>query len=67
MKRIYCKGCGIKVAEIANGSKLKKGMVCLCDKCDTKRVSSDWADKTRPKNGVPGFDNFMDNFGGIFK
>jgi hypothetical protein len=33
MKIIYCYKCGIKVGEIAVGSKLKKGLVYICPKC----------------------------------
>lgn len=46
MKTIYCSGCSTKVAMIADGSKLKKGMVCLCDVCERKRKASDLASKT---------------------
>lgn len=29
----YCKKCGSKVALIKDGSKLKKGLVLLCESC----------------------------------
>lgn len=31
--KVYCKECGCLVAEIKEGSKLKKGLVFLCKKC----------------------------------
>lgn len=33
MMKVYCKECGCLVAEIKEGSKLKKNLVFLCDKC----------------------------------
>lgn len=33
MKHFYCTNCGCLVATIKNGSKLKKGLVFLCEKC----------------------------------
>ena len=41
MKTLYCEGCSLKVAEVATGSKLKKGMTVLCEKCETKRKAAD--------------------------
>ncbi len=61
MKTIFCSGCSIKVAEIANGSKLKNGLVMLCSICETKRIASDMAKKTSPSNGL---DAFSEMFGG---
>ena len=58
MKTIYCEGCKIKVAEIAKGSKLKKGMVMICSRCETKRKASDLASKS---NTNP-FDQLMKDF-----
>lgn len=42
-KTLYCSGCNIVVAKIVAGSKLKKGMVALCEDCETKRNASDLA------------------------
>jgi len=33
MKHFYCANCGCLVATIKNGSKLKKGLVFLCETC----------------------------------
>lgn len=59
-KILYCTGCNIKVAMIAEGSKLKRGMVVLCENCDMKRKASDLSRRTETNN-------FNDLFGGIFK
>jgi len=32
--KIYCEYCGKKVAEIVNGSKIRKGTVFVCRECD---------------------------------
>ena len=60
MKTIYCSGCDIKVAEIAYGSMLKKGVVMLCSHCETKRIASDMAKKTMPLDPL---DTFAEMFG----
>lgn len=33
MNKYYCENCGALVAQIKNGSKLRKGVVFLCEKC----------------------------------
>lgn len=53
---VHCEGCRVKVAEIASGSKVKKGAVMLCPACEVKRKASDLANKSRP----------TDLFDGIF-
>lgn len=58
-KILHCAGCYVKVAVIIPGSKIKKGMVALCDKCETKRKTADLAMKTKGKNP---FDEFMGGF-----
>ncbi|MFA7287458.1 MAG: hypothetical protein WC055_01115 [Melioribacteraceae bacterium] len=60
-KKIYCV-CGLYLGEIATGSKLKIGIVCLCENCNRKRLASDMMNKTKiPKNDLG------DIFGDIFK
>lgn len=46
MKKLFCEGCGLFVAEIKKGSKLRNGVVLLCERCETKRKCSDLAGKT---------------------
>lgn len=62
-KILHCAGCHIKVAVIMPGSKIKKGMVVLCDKCETKRQAADLAMKTKGSN--PFKNTFGDMFGGF--
>ena len=45
-RKIYCKPCGKYLGEIRNAT-LHKKIVFLCDKCETKRLASDWANKTK--------------------
>lgn len=56
-RKIYCNGCRVYLGVIRD-AKLRKGMVHLCKNCETKRVASDLASKTTPRNP---FDNFMDS------
>lgn len=46
-KKIYCGNCYVFVGIIVEGSKLMKGIVHLCPKCETMRKASDLASKTR--------------------
>jgi len=39
--KIYCEYCGKKVAEIVNGSKIRKGTVFVCRECDNPEFSND--------------------------
>ena len=49
MKKLYCKKCGKLVGIIETGSKLSKGMVCICSDCDNpnhKPIKHDNIDST---------------------
>ena len=59
MKIIYCSGCHCKVAEIIEGSKIKKDSIMLCSTCEVKRKMSDLAGKGKKNQ----FDSL---FGEIF-
>lgn len=67
-KIIYCVSCGIKVAELAVGSKIKKSAVMLCQDCDVKRIASDMKSDLNKKPNASNVSNpFNDLFKGIFK
>jgi len=57
-RKIYCTACNCNLGEIRD-AKLLKGIKYLCPNCDTKRVASDLANKTRGSMGgrlsVPDF------------
>ena len=57
--KIYCKGCG-KYLGVIRDATLHKEIVYLCPNCDTKRIASDLANKTKTK------DPLKDLFKGIF-
>ena len=59
IKKIYCKSCGKYLGEIRD-AKLYKKIVFLCDDCETKRLSSDLANKTKSKNPM---DNLFKDLG----
>ena len=60
VKRIFCKGCGKYLGEIRD-AKLRKGMVYLCQNCETKRIASDMA-RIKMRVRDPNRE-FMDIFG----
>lgn len=65
MKTLYCEICYSKLAIIQEGSKLKVGMVCLCENCFSKYKISQFYDKTKPASKTPDIpDFFKDIFGG---
>ena len=53
-RQIYCAGCGKHMGEIRD-AKLRKGIVYLCGTCETKRLASDLAVKTKPRDPGEGF------------
>ncbi len=57
-RKIFCKPCGKYLGEIRDGT-LRKRITFLCDGCETKRLASDLAQKTKPNS-------FGDIFGDIF-
>jgi len=60
-KVIHCSGCNICLGEIANGSKLKNGMVFLCEICEFARKIQ------RTSGSMPKLDpKDMDLFNGLF-
>ena len=62
-KQIFCKGCGKYLGEIRD-AKLRKGMVYLCQNCETKRLASDMArNKMKAQDPV---NDFMNIFGKNF-
>ena len=53
MKQVHCSGCSIVVAQIENGSQLRKGISMLCSKCEDKRTALEMKEKfgyTKPDN-----------------
>jgi len=46
-RKIHCKPCGTHLG-IIRDAKLHKDITYLCSKCETKRLASDWANKTKP-------------------
>ena len=52
MKHIYCAGCSVLVAKLADGTKIKRKSIMLCGVCETKRIASDWAKDTKPKSFI---------------
>lgn len=61
MRVLYCAECFCKVAEIAEGSRIKKGMVVLCMDCETRRKALELKEKTKGKG------TFADIFDNVFK
>jgi hypothetical protein len=59
-KVMFCSGCFIKVAVIREGSMLIKEISMLCCNCETKRIASDLANKTKKPD-------YSDMFNDIFK
>lgn len=37
MKVLKCAGCGIHLGDLADGSRVRKGMACLCPTCEKLR------------------------------
>ena len=64
-KIIYCESCGIKVADITVGSKIRKSAVMLCSSCNVKRIASDMKKNLNKQSGTS--NPFADIFGGGFK
>ena len=58
-RRIFCKGCSKYLGEIRDAT-LRKGIIHLCSLCETKRLASDLAQKTR--GSVDPLDIFNDIF-----
>ena len=44
VRRIFCEGCKQYMGEIRDAT-LRKGIVYLCTRCETKRLASDLAQK----------------------
>ena len=54
-RNLFCAGCHIYMGEVRSAT-LKKGMVVLCEVCETKRKASDLASKTSPRGmDIPEF------------
>ncbi len=62
-RRIFCKGCSNYLGEIRDAT-LRKGIVHLCSLCETKRLASDLAQKTRGGVDLPDFFNDIFSKGG---
>jgi hypothetical protein len=60
--QINCAGCHIKVAEVLEGSRIRKGAVMLCADCETKRKASDLAARSRKNTGQDVNDLFKNIF-----
>ena len=60
---LKCESCGITVAEICEGSRIRKGAVALCARCEQRRVANELAMRAR-QDRAGGFGNlFEDLFG----
>lgn len=65
---LYCSGCSLKVATVKKGAMMMKSKtVLLCGPCETKRLASDLASKTKQSKPAKMPDFFNDIFGKGFK
>jgi DNA-directed RNA polymerase subunit M/transcription elongation factor TFIIS len=61
MRTLYCEKCGTTLIVAEKGSKIKKGVVCLCATCWEKYKAAEFAMRNR---NVPVDDIFTQMFGG---
>ncbi len=62
--RLYCPCCGILVAEILNGSNIRKNAKMLCSECYGRyKAAEDMANLSKKQNNTY---DFQDLFNGLF-